>query len=300
MMVYNECGGYMKILCPAKINLFLNVLGKEDKMHTLFLINQTVDLFDEIELEITKDGNIKIVSEDDIPLDETNSIYKAALLFKETYNIKDGFVFYVKKRIPMMSGLGGESTDAAGTLHLLNEYYNLGIDKNELADLGLNIGSDVPFFVHSGFKIVKSTGGVIEEVPFDNPFNHYIIIKPEFGLSTKEMYHKIDSEPFEVIDSSRMPYNDFMKVVPDSILDIKNHLDSLDLENHTLSGSGSAYYIPLKSVDKHLLKELKEKYHDCFVTMLSNTEGYIIEGNNVRRIYNNDNYKRYVKSPRRD
>ena len=82
-----------------------------------------------------------------------------------------------------------------------------------------------------------------------------------------------------------MPYNDFMKVVPDSILDIKNHLDSLDLENHTLSGSGSAYYIPLKSVDKHLLKELKEKYHDCFVTMLSNTEGYIIEGNNVRRIY---------------
>ena len=87
MLVYNECGGYMKILCPAKINLFLNVLGKEDKMHTLFLINQTVDLFDEIELKITKDGKIKIVSEDDIPLDETNSIYKAALLFKETYNI---------------------------------------------------------------------------------------------------------------------------------------------------------------------------------------------------------------------
>ena len=136
---------------------------------------------------------IEIVSKDNIPLDETNSIYKAAKLFKETYNISDGFIFKVKKRIPIAAGLGGESTDAAGTLLILNEYYKLNKTKEELSKLGIKIGSDIPFFIHSGYKEVTSIGDIINKPSINNPFNWYIIIKPNFGLSTKEMYNKIDN-----------------------------------------------------------------------------------------------------------
>ena len=91
----------MKVKCPAKINLFLNVLGIKDSMHELLLLNQNVSLYDEIELKTTNDNSITIESKDNIPLDETNSIYKAAKLFKDTYNIKDGFIFKVKKKISL-------------------------------------------------------------------------------------------------------------------------------------------------------------------------------------------------------
>ena len=233
----------MKILCPAKINLFLNVLGTKKDLHDLLLINQTIDLYDEIELIITKEDKIIIESKDNIPLDETNSIYASAKLFKEEYNINDGFIFRVKKNIPTKAGLGGESTDAAGTLLLLNDYYNLKKPKEELAKLGIKIGSDVPFFIHSGYQMVKGVGDIISKPPVDNSFNSYIIIKPNFGLSTKEMFNKIDNTTFTKQDLNLMPYNDFMKVVPDSILNIRDYLNDLNIKNHTLSGSGSSYYI---------------------------------------------------------
>ena len=267
----------MKIKCPAKINLFLNVLGIKGTMHELCLINQTISLYDEIELIVTKNNSIEIVSKDNIPLDETNSIYKAAKLFKETYNIKDGLLFKVKKKIPISAGLGGESTDAAGTLLLLNEYYKLNKSKEELSNLGIKIGSDIPFFIHSGYKEVRSIGDIISNPSISNPFKWYIIIKPDYGLSTKEMYNKIDSHPFKKIDINKMPYNDFMKVVPESINKIKDYLNENNINNHTLSGSGSAYYIALDKRNIHLYKKIKEYYNNYKVLIVNNSNGFIIE-----------------------
>lgn len=266
----------MKIKCPAKINLFLNVIGIKGSMHELCLVNQTIGIYDEIELIITNDNAIKIESIDDIPLDETNSIYKAAKLFKETYNISDGFLFKVKKNIPIAAGLGGESTDAAGTLILLNNYYKLNKSKEELAKLGIKIGSDIPFFIYSGYKEVLSIGDIIKEPRIKNPFNWYIIIKPDYGLCTKEMYKKIDSYPFKKIDINKMPYNDFMKVVPNSIIDIKNYINSLNISNHTLSGSGSAYYIALDKRNIRLYKQIKDKFKNYNVKIVKNCNGFII------------------------
>ena len=265
----------MKVKCPAKINLFLNVLGIKDSMHELLLLNQNVSLYDEIELKTTNDNSITIESKDNIPLDETNSIYKAAKLFKDAYNIKDGFIFKVKKKIPIESGLGGESTDAAGTILLLNEYYKLNKSKEELADLGFKIGSDVPFFIHSGFKEVTSTGEVIRKPKISNPYKWYIIIKPDFGLCTKEMYHKIDSYPFIKEDINKMPYNDFMKVVPDDINKIKEYIDSINIKNHSLSGSGSAYYIALDKRNIVLYKKIKEHFKNYQVMIVNNCNGFI-------------------------
>ena len=267
----------MKIYCPAKINLFLNVLGidKDTNMHKLFLINQTVDLYDEIELVLTNDNSIVIESNDDIPKDERNSIYKACKLIKDKYNIDKGMKFIVNKHIPIEAGLGGESTDAAGTILLINKALDLGLDINTMAFLGSLIGSDVPFFIHSGFKFVSSIGNKIEESTFDNPYEYYIIVKPNYGLSTKEMFKKIDDKEVEIITHDRLPYNDFMKVVPESILDIKEYFDELGIKEHTLSGSGSSYYVALKKKDNKLYNIIKDKYKDYNVYLVKNCDGYI-------------------------
>ncbi len=267
----------MKILCPAKINLFLNVLGIKNNMHELLLINQTIDLYDEIELIINNNKNIKIESDDNIPLDENNSIYKAAKLLKDEYKIKEGLTFKVKKRIPTEAGLGGESTDAAGTILLLNEYYNLNLDKEKMSKLGIKIGSDVPFFINAGYKKVKSIGDVIEIPETNNPFNSYIIIKPYFGLSTKEMFNKIDKTEFKKISTDKLPYNDFMKVVPEKIVNIKEYLDKNKIKNHTLSGSGSSYFIALQKEDNDLYLKLKKHFNEYQVFKTNNCDKFIIK-----------------------
>ena len=269
----------MKIYCPAKINLFLNVLGIDENtnMHKLFLINQTVDLYDEIELVLDDDNTITIESNDDIPKDERNSIYKAAKIMKDKYNIDKGMKFIVKKSIPIEAGLGGESTDAAGTILIINKVFNLGLSTDAMASIGSLIGSDVPFFIHSGFKFVSSIGNVVEDSTFNNPYKYYIVVKPNYGLSTKEMFNKIDSKEVEIISHDRLPYNDFMKVVPPSILDIKKSFDDLNIKEHTLSGSGSSYYIALKKKDNKLYNIIKDKHKDYNVYLVKNCDGYIFK-----------------------
>ena len=263
-----------KILCPAKINLFLNVLGKKGTMHNLCLINQTIDLYDEIKMIPSDDLEIHIVSEDDIPLDETNSIFKAAKLMKEKFDIPDGFVFKVKKNIPTEAGLGGESTDAAGTMILLNQYYNLGLSTEELSRLGIQIGSDVPYFIHSGFQMVTSIGDQVQTPPFQNPYDSYIIVKPNFGLSTKEMFQKVDSLPLKRVPLTKMPYNDFMNVVPSSIHKIESKIQKMGISEHTLSGSGSSYYIPLKEKNLDLFSKIQKAFPSYQVYLVNNCDGY--------------------------
>ena len=267
----------MKILCPAKINLFLNVVGLKGNMHDLVLLNQTVNLYDEIELTVTKVSTITIVSDDDIPLDETNSIYKAAKLFLSTMSISDGISFHVKKRIPVEAGLGGESTDAAGTLLLLNAYYHLNLSIDELCKMGIQIGSDVPFFLHSGFCQVTSIGDEISKPSILNPYQYYVVVKPNFGLSTKDMFQRIDSLPFERVGMENLPWNDFMKVVPESILSIQKGFLDLGLSHHTLSGSGSSYYVALKEKDDVLFQQIKSLYPEYQVFLLENCDGFDIK-----------------------
>ena len=220
---------------------------------------------------------IHIESDDNIPLDDASSIYKAAKLFRDTYHIQDGFLFQVHKNIPIEAGLGGESSDAAGTLLLLNHYYHFNLDIDELCQLGIQIGSDVPFFLHSGFQMVFSIGDMISKPSFANPFHSYIVIKPDFGLSTKDMFHKIDSMKFERKNIESFPYNDFMKVVPSTIFTIRDYLNDLSLSNHTLSGSGSSYYVALFEDNDSLYEQIQSFFPQYQVFLIHNCNGFIIE-----------------------
>ena len=112
----------MKIKAYAKINIALDVVGKrEDGYHLLRMIMQTIDLYDVIEIEKMIVGIKLKCNKPYVPTDERNLAYKAAKLFKETYNIKDGVIIDLTKNIPVSAGLAGGSTDAAGVLKLMNK-----------------------------------------------------------------------------------------------------------------------------------------------------------------------------------
>lgn len=278
----------MKILCPAKLNLFLNILSNDQdkKMHRLRLINQTVDLFDELNIyrsgqnaenASNADKEIKIITEANIPTDEKNSVYKAAKLFLEYTNIDSGVVIEITKKIPIESGMGGESTDAAGTLIVLNKIFNTNLTQEELVNLGSKIGSDVPYFIYSGYKKVLGFGEKVENLPTGNPFFRYLIIKPNFGLNTKEMFQKIDALPFIEREYSGKLYNDFMKVVPKEIIDLKNFFEDNKILNHSLSGSGSSYFAVVDDKEDDLVELVKNKYPNYQVFVCNNTDGFIIK-----------------------
>ncbi len=149
-----------KLTAPAKINLALEVLGKRpDGYHDLKSIVQTVDLVDE--LEFSSASNLEISG--DLPgWDGTKSLVsKAARLLHERCGCKDGAKVRVTKRIPLMSGLGGDSSNAAAALQGFNRLWNLGISTPELMEMGAALGSDVPFFFCGGTALIEGRGELV-------------------------------------------------------------------------------------------------------------------------------------------
>ena len=138
----------MKLLSPAKINLFLQVTGKRpDGYHELFSLMCCVDLFDTILLQFDF-KNIRIESpHPQIPLDETNLAYRAAAVFFKALNVNDGLKIIIDKSIPIAAGLGGGSSNAASVLKGLNRHYGYPFSRNQLMSMGLDLGADVPFFI---------------------------------------------------------------------------------------------------------------------------------------------------------
>jgi 4-diphosphocytidyl-2-C-methyl-D-erythritol kinase len=148
---------------PAKINLFLKVLSKrEDGYHQILTLMQAVDLCDDIEMEKNKAG-IRIVCDNpDCPQDENNLAYKAAsLLFREE-GFDGGIKINITKRIPIASGLGGGSSNAAATLKGLNQLFGLGLPPSRMHHLAAKLGSDIPFFLYSGQALAEGRGEIIQ------------------------------------------------------------------------------------------------------------------------------------------
>ncbi|MDG1843245.1 MAG: 4-(cytidine 5'-diphospho)-2-C-methyl-D-erythritol kinase, partial [Nitrospinaceae bacterium] len=139
----------IKFKTPAKINLGLHVHGKrEDGFHELETIFQMVSLYDDLELELLPSGIKLECDAPGVPVDETNLVYKAVLLLRKHYQDEGkGVSVRLKKNIPFGAGLGGGSGNAAGVLMGLNRLWNLKIEREKLAILAAELGSDVPFFL---------------------------------------------------------------------------------------------------------------------------------------------------------
>jgi len=182
----------MKALSPAKINLFLQVIGKRpDGYHELFSLMCCVDLFDTIFLQFGL-KNIQIESSHpQIPLDDTNLAHRAAVVFFKALNVNDGLKISIDKFIPVAAGLGGGSSNAASVLKGLNEHYGHPFSRNQLRSMGLGLGADVPFFLLGKPALVSGIGEKLEAYPGPLPF-HVVVVFPGFKVSTGEVFQNLN------------------------------------------------------------------------------------------------------------
>lgn len=178
----------------AKINLSLEVLNTDEKnYHLVNTIMVPINIYDEIELE--KNDEIIIVND----VIENNIMYKAAVLFFKSFNINGGVKIKYKKNIPMEAGLAGGSSDAAAVLRGLRKLYKPSITDSELENLCSYLGSDVAFFIKSKLAKCSHYGEIVNPINLKLPKMKVLLIKPNFGLSTKLVYQNYQ---YEVCDRS--------------------------------------------------------------------------------------------------
>jgi 4-diphosphocytidyl-2-C-methyl-D-erythritol kinase len=178
-------------LSPAKVNLVLKILSKRlDGYHNIFSIVDPVALYDLIHIEEVDDDCI-VVKDDKgvLPAGELNTIYRAAKCIKEAYSVRKGVHIYVEKKIPIGSGLGGPSSNAATVLKALSKIWSLSVTDEKFVSLGRSIGADVPLFLYGKPCIMEGVGDII--TPITLPRLWYLIVYPELVLSTKEAYSRL-------------------------------------------------------------------------------------------------------------
>lgn len=178
----------------AKVNLTLDVLGKRaDGYHDLQSVMQTISIRDDIEIDVGT-GKPWTIScdKEGVPLDETNLAWKAAKVFCETAKVDpDGIAIRITKRIPAQAGLGGGSADAGAVLRALNRHYGEPFSVYALCEVGSLVGSDVPFCTLCGTAMVEGRGERLRKLP-DLPESIFVVCKPDFSVSTPELYRKLD------------------------------------------------------------------------------------------------------------
>ena len=247
----------------AKLNLTLDVLGKrEDGYHDIKSVMQAISLRDDIEIDLGTGEPWRILCDKDhIPTDESNLAWKAAkLFFDATGQDPNGLEIRITKRIPVEAGLGGGSADAAAVLRALNRHYDMPLSLPALAELGGQIGSDIPFCVLCGTAMVEGRGDRIRRLP-DLPDCIFVVCKPDFSSSTAELYRKLDEKTIgkhpdhQAMESALLAgdlekvvtnvYNVFDPVVTEEHLElnyIKSVMNSYGAVGLQMTGSGSAVF----------------------------------------------------------
>ena len=185
----------MKVKVAAKINLMLDILKRLDNgYHSLFMIMQSVDLYDTIMVEENTENKIIIKCDTEgVPCNEKNIAYKCAKAFFNACDIENqGITIEIEKNIPMAAGTAGGSADGAGVLYCLNKIYNTNLTATELAEIGATVGADIPFSLTGGTAIALNTGNVIAPVK-DLPECYIVLCKPDQDVSTPEAYAQFDA-----------------------------------------------------------------------------------------------------------
>lgn len=182
----------MRIKANAKINLALDVIGERPNgYHDVRMIMQSVDLADYLELTPNNSNSITLSSDNtQIECDESNLIYRAATLLQNTVNSHDGVDIRLTKNIPIAAGMAGGSTDAAATLVGLNELFGYNLTNQELRDIGVKLGADIPFCIEGGTFLSEGIGEILTKIP-DAPDCFLVVAKPDISVSTKYVYDNL-------------------------------------------------------------------------------------------------------------
>ena len=272
----------------AKVNLTLDVLGKrEDGYHDLQSVMQTLSIRDDVEIDVGTGKPWSLsCSREDLPQDERNLAWKAAKVFCEQLKIDpQGLAIRITKRIPSEAGLGGGSADAAAVLRALNRHYDSPLSILALAELGAQVGSDVPFCVLCGTAMVEGRGERLRKLP-DLPDCVFVVCKPDFSVSTPELYGKLDTVAIAHHPDNRAMetallagdmekiaenvYNVFDPVVTKDHLElnyIKSICNTYGAVAQQMTGSGSAVFAicPDFEVAAVICSMLKDNYPQVFL-----------------------------------
>lgn len=248
----------IRVLCPAKINLFLAVGPKDEGgYHPLRTVFQAVGLFDELRISIGESDEL-ICGWADLPPE--NTVTKALRLARELLPVPP-LRIELEKRIPDQTGLGGGSSDAAGLLRVIPRLIDSPADPRFLADVAAAVGKDVPFFLMGGRARGEGYGERLTALPDEEP-SWVVIVRPLAGCSTKEAYARLDelSYPFQDFPEGNELYNDFERVAPCESLEHIERLMAYGAEGALLCGSGSGVFgvFPTENEAKRAARRLAE------------------------------------------
>ncbi len=267
----------VKLLCPAKINFYLNIVGRyRNGFHKIETIVGRISRFDELTITIREDSAIKMICNDKTLENKENLCVKAALLLKKEFKIKPGFTFYLKKNIPIGAGLGGGSSCCASALMGIMNLMDINVSLDRLYSLGSKLGSDVNFFLSkSSFAYLSGRGEHVKPLNWYHRFNCFIVY-PGIRLFTKLVYENAKvkltnflnnvnmlSYALKRKDISLAEYSFFNALeegafsVSSVLRENKSFLRSLGFR---MTGSGSAFFILIK--DKEHLQFLRKAFRD--------------------------------------
>lgn len=268
----------VKIKAHAKVNLGLNVVSRrEDGYHELEMIMAPIALHDLIYINAI-DSGIELSSNSyNMPTDERNIMYKAAKLMIDTFGIKKGVKIHVYKHIPIQAGLAGGSADGAAVIKAMNKIFRLNQTNEQLAEIGKQIGADIPFCIHQKTAFVSGIGEKIEYINA-NIDCFLVLVKPRKGVSTKRAFESLELEKeihpdchklrkiIEVGDYQEMVGNlgntlerVSMNLVP-QINEIKSELIEMGFDCALMSGSGSCVFALTKN--EELASEAVSKFRE--------------------------------------
>jgi len=242
------------IAAPAKLNLFLHVVGRRpDGYHLLESVFMLIDWHDSLHFELRHDG---VVSREDLttPLPANDLIVRAAQALQQFSGCQLGAHIGVEKRIPAQAGMGGGSSDAASTLLALNQLWQLGLSRTQLQAIGIQLGADVPFFLYGQNAWVEGIGEKM--TPIDIPPAQFIVLKPAQGLETQRIFShpalKRDTKSATILDFAADPFgfghNDLQAVAQALNPSVAQAIEWLGTQGFDarMTGSGSAVFAQIK------------------------------------------------------
>lgn len=237
---------------PAKLNLFLHITGQRaDGYHSLQTMFQFLDYYDTLHFQVNPSHCLTLNPPLTGVATEDNLIIKAARLLQQHTGCYLGADIEIEKRLPMGGGLGGGSSNAATTLLALNKLWQLNLSLNTLAELGLQLGADVPVFIHGQAAFAEGIGEILTPVPeLDQPW--YLVVCPQVNVNTGKIFsHKgltRDSDPINMRTALRQERNDCQQIVTMLYPEIGNTLNLLS--NYSLAkmtGTGACCFISFSS-----------------------------------------------------
>ena len=276
----------LTVQAPAKLNLTLEVLAKRpDGYHEIRSVFQTINLCDSLRFQLSQ----KVTFESDMPdwAPERSLVAKAVSLLQETTGCVKGATIEVSKGIPLVSGLGGDSSDAAATLRGLNELWKLELSVEKLFELATQLGSDVAFFLYGGTALVEGRGEVVTPLP---PLPHRWVIlvvpdAPRLPEKTRQLYASLEASHYtdgqttqRLVDELRegrepsILFNTFENVAFTRFSKLRvyrDHMVKMGASNVHLAGSGPTLFTLIK--DKSRAEDL---YTHC---QQQNMETYLVE-----------------------